>query len=98
MTVPRRSVDLANFARRLVLDAVAQASAGYWRRRSAAFEAAAPRPADFNGRATRADLAAARARCLATADACRAKAFVVERYGLGDDVAREVADELAEAS
>ena len=94
----RPAVDRANFQRRLLLDAVAQASAGYWRRRSAAFEAAAPRPADFNGSGTRAELAAAAHRCHQVAAACRARAFVCERLGADDlEAAADIELVLAEA-
>lgn len=62
------------FHHRVVSDALAEATSSYWERRARTFEDAAPRPGDYTGRATRADLSAARERCLRTAAACRARA------------------------
>lgn len=59
---------------RVLADCLSEATASYWERRAKAFEDAAPRPGDYNGRATSADLSAARERCLSTAAACRARA------------------------
>ncbi len=62
------------FHQRVVSDALAEATASYWERRARTFEDAAPRPGDHPGRATAADLSAARERCLGVAAACRARA------------------------
>lgn len=59
---------------RVLADALAEATSTYWERRAEAFENAAPRPGDYPGMATAADLSAARERCLSTAAACRARA------------------------
>lgn len=67
-----------NFSRRVVLDALNEASAIYWLRRAATFEAAMPRAGDFTGRATASDLAAQRARLAGMAAACRARAAMSE--------------------
>lgn len=60
-----------HFRRRVLQDALNEATAAYWHRRAAAFDAARPRPGDFHGRATRAQLAAADTRLAAQAAACR---------------------------
>lgn len=62
------------FHQRVVSDALAEATASYWERRAKTFEDAAPRPGDYPGLATPADLSAARERCLGAAAACRARA------------------------
>ena len=59
---------------RVLNDALAEATSSFWQRRAKAFEDAAPRPGDHPGRATPADLSAARERCLGVAAACRARA------------------------
>lgn len=68
-----------HFQRRVVQEAIADATAEYWTRRAEAFEAAAPRLGDFNGRATLRDLRAAEKRCRDSAEACRARAAVAIR-------------------
>lgn len=65
-----------SFRRRVVQDAIADAMATQWRRRAATFEWARPRPGDWPGRATAADLKAQDARLAAIAAACRARAAV----------------------
>lgn len=67
-----------------LFDAWAAATARYWRRRGAAFEAARPRPGDFHGRATRDELNARWVRLTAIAKACHARADVAERFGVTD--------------
>lgn len=62
------------FARRVLADALCEASARYWEKRADALEAAAPRPDDFHGEATREELNAAWTRCMADAARCRAHA------------------------
>lgn len=65
-----------HFQRRVLQDALADGTAAYWRRRAETFEAARPRPTDYHGQATRADLAARDARCREAAEACRKRAGV----------------------
>ncbi len=70
-----------HFARRVLLDAINEATADYWRRRAEALRGARHRVGDYlpPGR-----LQAARARwaeLTAIADACEAKATFVEMYG-----------------
>lgn len=55
-----------------------EATAAYWRRRAALFDAAAPRSGDFTGRASRADLVALDRRVRAKAQACRNRAELCE--------------------
>jgi hypothetical protein len=77
---------LDRFARRLLADAYAEATARYWRRRAETFEAAAHRAGiDWPGHATALDLDAQRARCQRVADACRARAAVETNGGAGSD-------------
>jgi hypothetical protein len=57
--------------RRAVQDAITDALAETWIWRSYAFEQARPRPGDFTGHATPAELAAADERCAGVALACR---------------------------
>lgn len=80
--------------RRLLQEALSDA----WRlqqiRRAAQFRAAAPRPGDFPGRASREDLQAAYARCMAIAGAFENRAELCPTELIGADVAtvlREVA-------
>jgi hypothetical protein len=65
---------VAHFRKRVLQDALTEATATYWRRRADVFEAAAPRPGDFIGAATDEDLDAGRARMAFEAQACRLKA------------------------
>lgn len=71
---PTDDAYVANFARRVAQDAYVQAEARYWLSRAKVFEDAAPRAGDYSGLATDAELWAARVRCWAVADACRARA------------------------
>lgn len=90
-------VDVAAFGRRLVLDAVADASANQWEARARLFEAARPRPDDFHGRASVDDLRRRWIDLTEAAAACRARAAVIRS---GDDAAVDLAVdvELGEAS
>ena len=85
---------LIQFERRLLADALQTATAAYWQRRAAAFEAAKPRSTDYRGRATDDDLRDAWRRCDDAARACRARA----KAAPFDDVRREVDDALGEAA
>lgn len=64
--------------KRAAQQAILQAEAWHWSKRAEEFHAAAPRPGDYNGRATPEMLAAAAERCHATALACRRKAAFLE--------------------
>jgi len=65
--------------RRAVQDAITDALAETWIWRSYAFEQARPRPGDFTGLATPAELAAADERCAEVALACRNHADALAR-------------------
>lgn len=59
---------------RVILDAFAYASAKQWRRRAVQLEDARPRPGDYHGTATHADLSAQWRRLTTAAAACRQRA------------------------
>lgn len=87
--------ELGPFARRLVEESLLTALPASWLRRAAEFEAARPRPGDFHGAASAADLAARDRRCAEAAQACRERA---ELLGLHSDVfGLEVAADVDEA-
>lgn len=65
---------VAHFQRRVVQDAIADATGAYWERRAATFEWARPRPSDYRGRATEQQIADRDHRCAEAAKACRARA------------------------
>ena len=65
------------FRSRVIQDALTEATAAYWLRRSRQFERALPRPGDYTGTATPAQLEAQRARIVAVAAACRHRAAVL---------------------
>jgi hypothetical protein len=62
------------FRHRVVQDAVAEATAAYWRRRAETFQCARPRASDWPGQATAADLAAQDRRLAVIAAACHQRA------------------------
>jgi len=72
VTGPR--IDVDHFGARVLQDALAEATAAYWRKRAADYERARSRPGDYQGQATAAQIAVADARLTAQADACRARA------------------------
>lgn len=71
------AVDLREPAARIVQDILTEATARHWERRAAVIEWAAPKPGDFNGRATRAELNARSQRCREAAAACREHAQIL---------------------
>lgn len=86
MTLP---VDLEHFRARLLQDALTEATAAYWLRRAHQFIEAAPRPGDFHGRASRAQLAEAHRRCVGIALACRRRAQLITD-GRPEEISSEV--------
>ena len=74
MTIEAVLDHVDHFQRRVVQEAVADATATYWTRRAATFEWARPRPTDYPGRATPQQLADRDTRCAEAAAACRARA------------------------
>lgn len=77
MTLPALIDHLDHFQRRVVQEAMRDATAAYWNRRAATFEAARPREGDYFGRATREQISEQDARLAALARACRARAAVL---------------------
>lgn len=63
-----------HFRTRVLADALQEATCAYWRRRADAFAAALPRPTDYTGRATAAEIEAQRYRVAAVVLACRERA------------------------
>lgn len=94
--MPAEVNSAAAFRERFLADLLTQGMATFYDRRARVFEWVAPRPGDFRGRATNADLAARAARCRETAAAFRAKADVLRRYGPPDFVVDEVGVVLGE--
>ena len=70
-----------HFRARVLQDALSEATANYWRRRARMLDWAMPKPGEFHGRATRADLEARCARLRAEAAACRNRAAIAELGG-----------------
>ena len=67
-----RRIDYAEpVRRRAIQNAIGEALAAAWTRRAEMFDWARPRPGDFIGLATPADLSAADERCAGVALACR---------------------------
>jgi hypothetical protein len=76
------TIDVDHFRARVLQDALTEATAAYWVHRAYQFQQAAPKPNDFHGQASKAQLVEARWRCLATALACRQHAdLVLSSYG-----------------
>lgn len=63
-----------HFRQRVLQDALAEATATYWRRRAQTFLAAMPRPGDYTGQATPQEIEARRERIAAAARACAERA------------------------
>ena len=80
-----------HFTRRVVEDAVTEATAECWEHRAETFEQARPQPGDYTGCATPAQLKAADQRCALAALACRRMAWLVRDLGL-DQEARDLID------
>lgn len=83
----------AQLMARAMTDALAEATADYWRRRGKMFLDAMPRPGDFNGRATPEELEARAERCRLAAQACFQRASLEQR---GQPIPDEVWDVLEE--
>lgn len=83
MTSHGRNAYIEQFQRRLVADAMQEATAAYWRRRAAAFDAATPRPEDFRGQASPQEIKEQQARLRALAEACRHRAVLADGWPHG---------------
>lgn len=68
--------DVEHFQRRVIQDALCEATGSYWRRRAAVLEASRPRHGDYHGDATREALWTRYDRLTEEAAACRAAAQV----------------------
>lgn len=68
---------LETFTRRVIVDALNEATATYWAHRAEVLEDAAPRPDEFHGKATREELSASWQRCHHDADLCRRHAALL---------------------
>jgi hypothetical protein len=81
-----RQIDLdEQLRRRAVQEAIVMASAWWWRRRAEVFQWARPKPTDYVGKATAAELAAADERCLEVVEACLNRATLIEWEAAEDD-------------
>jgi len=87
---------LGNFARRVVEDALTQATRSYWTKRAEAFENAMHAPGDFLGLCSVEQIEAANARCAAKAIACRRHAILCAFLGFDELYEAIVAERDAE--
>lgn len=94
-TIP--DTELNRYRVRFLEQLITDASATHWERRAAAFDAARPRPGDYHGRATQAELAERDRRCRETAAACRAHAALLRQVHGLPGAAREALMILSES-
>ena len=85
-------------ARRIIIDALTEATAAYWHRRAEAFELAKPRLDDFHGQATHAELSAQWRRADETAKACRNRASLALVESWDAEVVEALAEVRAEVA
>jgi hypothetical protein len=88
--------DVEHFRRRVLQDALAEATSGYWLRRAEALERARPRVGDYPGRASAGDLVARWQELTDIALACR-RAATLARWQTEQD-APHVEQAIREAS
>lgn len=81
---------LTQHQRRVIQDALTEASADYWLARAARFDAARPQPGDYTGHASPEALQERDRRCAEIAEACRARAAVSDVLWAGE---RAILDE-----
>jgi hypothetical protein len=74
--MPSLHEHVEHFAKRVVQDALADATARYWSTRAEQFDNAMPRPDDFTGNATPEQIEEQRMRLASTALACRQRAAI----------------------
>lgn len=77
---------LVAFQRRILQDAFLEADKAYWLRRATMFDDARPRPGDFTGAATAADIEEQWTRMTMLGQACRIRA------GMADDATTAFSD------
>lgn len=87
--------DPEHFCRRVLQDALAEATGQYWRRRARALEQALSRPGDYCGQATPDQIAERDEQLRAAILACTSHA---QLYARGDDVSPEVYAVLREVA
>lgn len=75
------------FVRDMLTEVLLAADSQWWRAKAEEMEAAAPRPGEYHGRATREELREAWRRCHAAAEACRLRARVSHYDSAREDVA-----------
>jgi hypothetical protein len=88
---------LQHFQRRFLQEALAAALPSYWAMRAEQFHAAAPRPGDYHGNATKEELDAACRRCMNLAELCRLHGELLAE-ALPQQYLDEVDDVLGEAA
>jgi hypothetical protein len=93
VSVEQTADNLTQLQRRLVLEAVETAEAWWWLRRAEEYEAARPRPEEFHGRASRADLSRRWCDLTELAQACRARAAMARR-GVDEDEWAELYEQV----
>lgn len=87
-------IDAQRAQERSILDQLGQATGAHWRRRAAALEWARPRPGDYRGQATAADIEARDQRLADAAAACRQRATAFEQGRLDPIDAAELRELL----
>lgn len=90
-----QSLDLDHFRHRVLQDALAEATAQYWRRRARALEQALSRPGDYPGRATTEQIAERDERLRAAILACSSRA---QMYEPDEEISAEVYAVLQEVA
>ncbi|MFZ2626021.1 MAG: hypothetical protein WAX29_12400, partial [Propionibacterium sp.] len=82
--VPPEGIDpwLDMFVRRVIADALNEASARYWEHRAEVLADAAPKPGEFHGQATAEELSAAWRRCHRDAARCRQHAGLLRDHSV----------------
>lgn len=86
---PPIEIEISQHAVRMLEDAITEAMPWHWIRRADDLENARPRPGDFNGLATAAELAARDDQLREQVAACREHAELLRRYPtpIGEDLA-----------
>lgn len=94
-TISQPSEYVAHFVMRMLQDALDSATAEFWVKRATDFESARPKPGEFHGRATPAELNERDRRCREQAQACRDHAQVLASMEF-NDISPDVVDVLLE--
>ena len=83
------AIDFEQAAARFLAEVLHSATAAYWDRRAKVWEDAAPKPTDFNGQATEAELQESWRRCMTISRACAEQAELI-RSGHNEEIPAEV--------